>query len=309
LRVAAETGLSDHPSIIDAQLAMAHVLRERNALGTVAGLLDHAHDLASEVNRETALAWCAIERAELELANDRPERSLDHLERHRTSGHAPLPPLLAARAHAVEARVLLAMGEPVRAERVVASGAAEGNAYATAVAVQVALARHDVAEAETLLGGWPDDGEYQSQLAHDLYDAVARDVAGDRSTALELLDEVVSKAEPEGHVGLFIEAGVEAQRLLRARFQDRPSPYLKLLVRPERPVSSAVLPAGHPGSLSAREVEVMRYLPTRLTNAEIAEELFVSLNTVKTYLKSIYTKLGVNTRREAIEKAEELGLV
>jgi LuxR family maltose regulon positive regulatory protein len=61
--------------------------------------------------------------------------------------------------------------------------------------------------------------------------------------------------------------------------------------------------------LSARELVVLGYLPSRRTNAEIAEEMFVSLNTVKTYVKSIYTKLGVNTRREAIDRAEELGLV
>jgi LuxR family maltose regulon positive regulatory protein len=98
------------------------------------------------------------------------------------------------------------------------------------------------------------------------------------------------------------------QRLLRALFHADPSPYGRALVRPERPVPFAgVQPAV--ALLSARELVVLRYLPSRLTNAEIAEEMYVSLNTVKTYVKSIYNKLGVSTRREAIERAEELGLV
>jgi LuxR family maltose regulon positive regulatory protein len=61
--------------------------------------------------------------------------------------------------------------------------------------------------------------------------------------------------------------------------------------------------------LSVRETVVLRYLPTLLSNQEIAGELFVSVNTVKTHLKSIYRKLGVNDRREAVRLARELRLV
>jgi LuxR family maltose regulon positive regulatory protein len=61
--------------------------------------------------------------------------------------------------------------------------------------------------------------------------------------------------------------------------------------------------------LSVRETVVLRYLPTLLSNQEIAGELFVSVNTVKTHLKSIYRKLGVSDRREAVKCARELRLV
>jgi LuxR family maltose regulon positive regulatory protein len=61
--------------------------------------------------------------------------------------------------------------------------------------------------------------------------------------------------------------------------------------------------------LSARETVVLRYLPTLLSNQEIAGELFVSVNTVKTHLKSIYRKLGVSDRREAVRLARDLRLV
>ena len=61
--------------------------------------------------------------------------------------------------------------------------------------------------------------------------------------------------------------------------------------------------------LSARETVVLRYLPTLLSNQEIAGELFVSVNTVKTHLKNIYRKLGVSDRREAMRLARDLRLV
>jgi LuxR family maltose regulon positive regulatory protein len=61
--------------------------------------------------------------------------------------------------------------------------------------------------------------------------------------------------------------------------------------------------------LSARELAVLRYLPTMLTSQEIAGELFVSLNTVKSHLKNIYRKLDADGRRQAVRRARELGLV
>jgi predicted transcriptional regulator len=53
----------------------------------------------------------------------------------------------------------------------------------------------------------------------------------------------------------------------------------------------------------------LRYLPTLLSSTEIAGELFVSVNTVKSHLKGVYRKLGVGNRREAVERARDLGLI
>ena len=61
--------------------------------------------------------------------------------------------------------------------------------------------------------------------------------------------------------------------------------------------------------LSERERAVLRLMPTILANTEIAGELFVSVNTVKTHLRSIYRKLDVGSRREAVAKARELRLL
>ena len=61
--------------------------------------------------------------------------------------------------------------------------------------------------------------------------------------------------------------------------------------------------------LSERELEVLKLLGTELSGPEIAQELNVSLNTLRTHTKNIYSKLGVNNRRAAIRRAEELGLL
>src|SRR5690606_2430738 len=61
--------------------------------------------------------------------------------------------------------------------------------------------------------------------------------------------------------------------------------------------------------LSDRELEVLRLLGTDLDGPELARELTVSLNTIRTHIKHIYAKLGVNSRRAAVRRAEELGLL
>jgi LuxR family maltose regulon positive regulatory protein len=61
--------------------------------------------------------------------------------------------------------------------------------------------------------------------------------------------------------------------------------------------------------LTERELAILRYLPTIMSNREIARQLYVSVNTVKTHLKQIYRKLGVASRRDAIDRARELHLL
>ena len=61
--------------------------------------------------------------------------------------------------------------------------------------------------------------------------------------------------------------------------------------------------------LSERELDVLRLLASELDGPDIARELVLSLNTVRSHTKSIYAKLGVNSRREAVRRAGELGLL
>ena len=81
------------------------------------------------------------------------------------------------------------------------------------------------------------------------------------------------------------------------------------LVRVGRHRARRAAPSPLREGLSARELAVLRYLPTMLTSQEIAGELFVSLNTVKSHLKNIYRKLDADGRRDAVRRARELGLI
>jgi LuxR family maltose regulon positive regulatory protein len=61
--------------------------------------------------------------------------------------------------------------------------------------------------------------------------------------------------------------------------------------------------------LSAREMDVLRLLPTQLTAPEIADQLYIAESTVRTHIKHIYSKLNVNRRFEAVERAKDLDLL
>lgn len=61
--------------------------------------------------------------------------------------------------------------------------------------------------------------------------------------------------------------------------------------------------------LTAREINVLRYLASTLTTKEIAQKLYVSVNTVKTHQRAIYQKLGATDRRAAVAHGRELGLI
>lgn len=74
-------------------------------------------------------------------------------------------------------------------------------------------------------------------------------------------------------------------------------------------VAAGIVPSRLREPLTEREAAVLAYLPTMRSNAEIAEALGISVNTVKQHLKSVHRKLGVTTRREAVRAARELGLL
>ena len=88
------------------------------------------------------------------------------------------------------------------------------------------------------------------------------------------------------------------------------------LARPGAPAGASPgrdgCPATVPGlvePLSERELSVLRYLPSRLSNREIGAELYVSLNTVKSHVKAIYRKLDVDCRDDAVRRGRQLGII
>jgi LuxR family transcriptional regulator, maltose regulon positive regulatory protein len=117
-------------------------------------------------------------------------------------------------------------------------------------------------------------------------------------------------AAPERLVRIFLDEGPAVTRLARAAAGSLGSEFgtnlSAALGSPPRPRGTPRQPAA---VLTERELLVLRFLPSRLTNAEIARECLMSVNTVKTHLKRIYAKLGVSSRAETVERARLLGLL
>jgi LuxR family maltose regulon positive regulatory protein len=134
--------------------------------------------------------------------------------------------------------------------------------------------------------------------------------APDEATALPFLVEALELAAPEGYVRTFIDKGAAMAQLLRAAVaRGVAADYAHRLLRAFAPAPPAGVDSTLIELLSPRELEVLQLLPTGRTNQEIANVLFLSVNTVKTHLKNVYAKLGVGDRRQAVRRARDLGLI
>jgi LuxR family maltose regulon positive regulatory protein len=140
--------------------------------------------------------------------------------------------------------------------------------------------------------------------------ALACQARDDIPAALASLRRAVTLAEPEGYVRIFADEGTPIASLLRAAAkQGIARNYVRrLLAAVNKTEDSTPVTQGLIEPLSERELEVLRLLGTDLGGPEIARELVVSLNTVRTHTKNIYAKLGVNNRRAAVRRARELDL-
>ena len=168
--------------------------------------------------------------------------------------------------------------------------------------------------------------------------ALAHQRKDDLPAALSSLERALTLAEPEGYVRIFLDEGEPMRSLIgdvrsmierQARDQHLLAYVDKLLdafaqasVVPQSSIPPIVNPKHLRRAqvdvskiktlvepLSQRELDVLRLFRTELSGPEIARELVIGLSTVRTHTKSIYSKLNVNTRRAAVRRAEELGLI
>ena len=145
-----------------------------------------------------------------------------------------------------------------------------------------------------------------------LLEAIARDALGDPGAAGRALEHALDLAEPDGVRTMFLLHPVPGllQRQARQRTAHAAliAEILSLLAgRKLAPPPAGPRPPLEP--LSESEVRVLRYLPTNLSGPEIAGELYVSHNTVRTHITHLYAKLGTHTRAEAVARARALGLL
>ena len=140
--------------------------------------------------------------------------------------------------------------------------------------------------------------------------ALAHESRGDVPAALTALRRALALAEPEGYVRIFLDEGAPMNGLLKAIAKQGTPSYVRRLLAAGAPTDGPQpVEPDLVDPLSERELEVLRLLGSDLDGPDIARELVVSLNTLRTHTSHIYAKLGVNNRRAAVRRGAELALL
>ncbi|BBH67294.1 transcriptional regulator [Actinoplanes sp. OR16] len=273
------------------------------------------HSIGDDPEAASAVVVSLV-RARLLLDRREPLAARAALHRARTDAGAHFDaPLLDRLLALMTAEADLALGDP---SAVVARYAHRPPVPALLPAEQVSLARAhldrgDDTEAEQLLARVREGSDRVAAVAAWIVTALAADARGHGGRAGEALSRALADAEPELLRQPFRRFGAPRMLVLAERQQwlhEARGPVRDTSVLAEItgeiPVAG-VTPAA--GPLSEREVEVLQYLPTVLTAGEIAENLGISVNTVKAHMRSIYRKLGAGRRREAVVLSRQLGLL
>ncbi|MGD8465500.1 MAG: LuxR C-terminal-related transcriptional regulator [Anaerolineae bacterium] len=148
--------------------------------------------------------------------------------------------------------------------------------------------------------------------------ALAHQARGELDQALSSLSRLLALAKPQGWVRTFVNAGPPMAKLLRrAASRGIEPPYVSRLLAAFEDRQDRETGAGAPARerqplidpLTERELEVLRLLATRLSTQEIADRLFVTVSTVRSHTKNIYSKLNVHSREAATGRGRELQLI
>ncbi|WP_282949185.1 LuxR C-terminal-related transcriptional regulator [Cellulomonas endometrii] len=320
----------------DLHVGLAGVLRERDELDAARRHVDAAAALgpgaALPQNRHRALVVDALIRA-AQGDTDAAVGLLDEAERHYVADYFPDVRPVAAVRTSVQARA----GHLVDARRWVGASGVRVDDEPTyrreaehLTLVRVLLAEHRAGGdraaltgadqlLERLLAAAEAGGRAGSVLEVLALRALVRRGLGDMPGALDVLDRAVRLAAREGHVRVLADEGAPMAALLR-RLADRPGAHPSTRVlraaaertaavrpttpdRPDRSTGPVVAP------LTARERDVLRLLGGDLDGPAMARELGLSLNTLRTHTRNVYAKLGVQNRRAAVRRGEELGLL
>lgn len=298
LELARQADLLVHAAPADAYLAAALVAIERGD-PTRGALSLHEGAVRAASNGRAALLWIAHLEHTL---SDAPDASLPG-----ELALTPPPPIVDAALRAAAARARRATGSSSPS----AAAPAEWSPLA-AESIAAALTAGNPPLARRLLEAVPAPSVTEAPLA-----AVERRMLvswlataeGDPARAQSVMRDALRLAEQHTLVSVFLRGGATVLRIIAALPGARDDFRGRVL---ERASASAAAPSSSDrlhDPLTDRELEILAFLPTRLTNIEIGAQCFVSLNTIKTHMAHIYRKLDVPNRNAAVARATELGLL
>jgi LuxR family maltose regulon positive regulatory protein len=318
VELAEQRGWCEGPAVACAYLASAAGAYQRGEFERAEGLLGIAASAAATAEAPVRLATGLLQALALAAAGHRSATrgalKLRAIRAELADGDS-MPDFLRVALEDAEPRVLAAAGESEQARAALAH--ARGRApECTELLVRQAsielrdgepeLAGKSLARAR---GGQASRAHPATLVEGWLLQALVDHAAGADLAASQALDRALALAEREPFREAFLLNGPAVRELLELQAQSGTAHPALLEVLLDGVGQRAPAGAALPEPLTEREQRILRYLPTMLSNAEIGAEVFVSLNTVKTHLRSIYRKLNANGRADAVEKARRLGLL
>ena len=304
--------VTHHPAVIHAHLAAALAHLHRADFDRAAEHVDMA-DLQN-LRRPSNVVNLDLQRAlaaQLCAAAGDSEGALAAL--HRSAASAVEPPVLARANRALHARLLIDAGELLEARALLDDPAQSVELVAAQVDLALAVGDTSTAMAVLQANQAPVD-DLRAAVGNRLREAATLEARGERASAQAAIRLAVAAAEGDQLRWPFQEVA-GARQVLR---HDTSNPahfaadLRELLESRAAPTPSRRGPAIGPGMvepLTERELAVLSYLPRRIKQRDIAAELYITMNTLKTHVASIYRKLGVCDRDEAATRAAELGLL
>jgi len=307
LETARAFGLDTHTSAGDAHLALAGVFIDRNELADAIAALRRLDEiLQANPRARVNQVLFRLEKARVGAAlNDFDDVFATLREAGTLIAHVPRS-ALGRLVDTAAARWHLQAGQARQAEELIAT-LPDGGPARTLLRARLDLAggRFDAVRARLRRAS---PGTMRDRLTGELLLARAAIESGD--DAGEHVMVAVRLAAPEHLVRVFLDEGPAVTRLARGAAESLGTESgTNLSVALGSPPPSPGTPLQPTAILTDRELSVLRFLPSHLTNPEIARECIMSVNTVKTHLKRIYAKLGVTSRAETVERARLLGLL
>jgi len=315
--MAQQVGASVGTAVLNtiAATATASYLASHHGLtGPAAAAVSHGYSVASVWAAAVLVLAALIGGA---LITTRPGRTAFETAG-RLADHRPVPRLLVTQVRAWLVCALVRLGDTGRAVQALADlSDHDRDSPQTRIAAAALRLAEDNAEAAAAALAPVLDGSAAGiswiWLAHAfLLEAIARDALGDQAAAESALERALDLAEPNGAVLPFLLYPAPGLLERQARHGSAHAALIADILGPLAGNKPAPPPAGprlRLEPLSTSELRVLRYLPTNLTGPEIAGELCVSHNTVRTHITHLYGKLGTHTRAEAVARARALGLL
>jgi LuxR family transcriptional regulator, maltose regulon positive regulatory protein len=320
IELATEHGWPDEPVAGLAYLALGVAMVTQGRLEEAEQALSQAERTVRAEVEPAAGMRLYYGRGMLEFVSGRHDAALSGFQAaERLAGSLVTPHTLAPRLRSHLLQTLVRTGETQRVEQTLADldGAERGRGEIRLAEASLRLAQDDPTAAVAVLAPVI-DGSVMMPNAHlwevqaFLLQAIAGDTLGDAGAARRALEQALDRAAPEGLLFPFLydpEPGLlDRHRRGGTAHAGLIAEILNVLAG-QKPGAPPTGPQHLREPLSQAEVRVLRYLPTKLSAPEIADELYLSVNTVKTHMRHLYDKLGAHRRHEAVEQARALGLL